>query len=749
MAADSRAILANIYASELGRDPDPEGLNFYIQQLQSGKTPDQIRAEISGSAEGIAFDARTPSGVLQSLYEQELGRAADPGGLNFYSNLINEGATAEEVRQALNASDEGRTFDLQSVNRAYQDQLGRAADPAGTQFYLDLIQKGYSQEDIEQMLNNSEEGKTFDLNTLMSSYQSVLGRPIDAAGREYWLSRMGQDTSLDPRTINAFIEGGRSGTDVRSTTTGGTGTGGTTRPVTVLPGAGVEEQIATGALPQRVMIGGAPVNLSGGFAAYPYNTQALAEQLYAPAQRLQDIAAAAQMPPGLVAPPNMQGVRTPGFTPFTSTPVTPFYNAPIYGGPAAPGGGVKIDLPTTPTTPINPTIPVTPGTPQNPLPTTPTQNANSLFQLYATGFTPDQAALDFWNGRIAAVGYEKAMNEFLNPTDYMSPRVKTMFTDPDYLSSTKGGPAGNLFSIYATGYAPDQAALDFWNSRIATVGYDAAVNEFLNPQDLNAPRVNTMFGDPDYIARMGNRRTTTTTPTTTPTTGGVTVTPTTTTTTTPTTTTPTTTTPTTTTPTTTPISETGPSTVSSNVMTRGPLPAFLEPIATETTIYDPETARELSGQGISSTMTDIGQALSSYGEMPYLPGGLGMKVIGNIITGQQAEAMGDAAEKLRTIQQNPLPGTQTISDVNGNVYTVSNPQTIEQADRDMFGDNGTITAPTPGGPSVTDDIPRDDDLGVNFLGFAQGGYVQAPSGIGTLPMRVLVGYDQYGNPIYR
>jgi hypothetical protein len=35
------------------------------------------------------------------------------------------------------------------------------------------------------------------------------------------------------------------------------------------------------------------------------------------------------------------------------------------------------------------------------------------------------------------------------------------------------------------------------------------------------------------------------------------------------------------------------------------------------------------------------------------------------------------------------------------------------------------------------------------MGFAQGGYVQAPSGIGTLPVRIIVGYDQYGNPIYR
>jgi hypothetical protein len=132
--------------------------------------------------------------------------------------------------------------------------------------------------------------------------------------------------------------------------------------------------------------------------------------------------------------------------------------------------------------------------------------AAELFNLYVTGQTPDQGALSYWTGRINAVGYENAKREFLNPTDYTSPRVKTMFGDPDYLSASNGGPAGNLFRLYATDYTYDQDAINFWNNKIATMGYDAAVNEFLNPQDPNAPRNKIMFLDPDYIARMGNRQ---------------------------------------------------------------------------------------------------------------------------------------------------------------------------------------------------------------------------------------------------
>lgn len=60
--------------------------------------------------------------------------------------------------------------------------------------------------------------------------------------------------------------------------------------------------------------------------------------------------------------------------------------------------------------------------------------------------------------------------------------------------------ASTLFRQYATDFAPDQTALDFWNSRIAQVGYNNALREFVSPRDINAPRNRTMFADPDYVA---------------------------------------------------------------------------------------------------------------------------------------------------------------------------------------------------------------------------------------------------------
>ena len=145
------------------------------------------------------------------------------------------------------------------------------------------------------------------------------------------------------------------------------------------------------------------------------------------------------------------------------------------------------------------------------------QDAASMFATYATGFTPDATALNFWNNKIATQGYQSALNEFLNPSDVNAPRTQTMYADPQYLAATGRGPVGmgepgaigggmaqSLFNQYATGFTPDQAALDFWNSKIATLGYQGALNEFLNPSDINAPRNAAMFADPNYaFARSG------------------------------------------------------------------------------------------------------------------------------------------------------------------------------------------------------------------------------------------------------
>ena len=664
MAADARAILTNIYTSELGRAPDPGGLEYYIGEIQKGRTADDIRGEISASVEGRAFDARNPADVVSALYQQELGRSADPGGLEAYTNLLAQGKTAEDIRQTLNLSEEGRTVDAAAVQRAYMDQLGREADPGGLNFYLDLAQKGYTQDEIERILNESAEGRQFDSRTLEQAYRDVLNRGVDDPGMQYWLSRMQGDTSIDPRTIGAFLEGGRSGIDVKKTVTttpggttpGGTTPGGTTPPA-MLPGGGIETKISQGIMPQRVIIGGAPVTLGGGFAAYPYDTQGIANQYMAPARQLQEIASRAEMPPGLVAPPVMTGARAPGFVPFTSTPVVPFTSTGMtYGAAAAPAGGVTVNVPTTATAPRVTTS--TSGTVVNPRVTTTVTSPTPTVPVTTAPVTPT------------------------TPTTPTTPVVTT----PVVTTPTTGTPPVVNVTTPTT------------PTRVVT-----------NPTPT-----------PDRPGTGGDS-----------------------------------------------------ATIRAGSVT--PATTFVSPFFSNPTtstgggIYTTEQAVSESGQGISSTLTDIGQALSSYGEMPYLPGGLGLGILGNIITGQQADAMGNAADKLRNIASNPLPGVATISDRNGNVYTISNPNLVAASDVADFGTDILQTTNAPDGAGIDDErvgfgggvpvsvmpsigtgsfpLPGEEIYG-DLAGFAQGGYVQRSAGIDALSTGRVPMYDRFGNIVF-
>lgn len=402
MAADAQTLLDNInaiYTSELGRQSDPEGAAFYSNLASKGTSLEDIRAQISGSAEGRAFD----QAAINNIYQSELGRAADTGGMEYYTNLLNQGVNPNEIRRQINTSDEGRLFDQTMAASIIQAQLGRQPDTEGLNFYTNLLQQGTPVENVIGQINRSPEGKAYDLKTLQNAYQTTFKRPLDTEGETYWLNRMQEDPTINQTTLMDFLKGGAKGADIpgagtKITATQGTGTtttnvvpSGTVTtprfdttmanqviPQTIGPGAGaIESQIRQGVLPQQVVIGGAPVNISGGYGAYPYGIESLAQTMGAPAAKLREVAAnPLQMtsvfaPRGVSMPTAVGGTApvipqqdfvTQPFSSFaTPTATAPartgdFYTNP-YAGPYTPApyksmygpitgpGGVTVNVP--------------------------------------------------------------------------------------------------------------------------------------------------------------------------------------------------------------------------------------------------------------------------------------------------------------------------------------------------------------------------------------------------------------------
>jgi len=133
---NTRGLIESIYQDELGRalgskDDDKGALDYWTSRLQSGATPEQIRAEIEGTPEGTVFDA----------YTGLLGRAPDTEGSQYWQQQLTTGAlTPEQVRTAFTKSpeftqsfDERKTTDPLTLMESAQT-TGSIAD-LGTLFY--------------------------------------------------------------------------------------------------------------------------------------------------------------------------------------------------------------------------------------------------------------------------------------------------------------------------------------------------------------------------------------------------------------------------------------------------------------------------------------------------------------------------------------------------------------------------------------------------------------------------------------
>ena len=87
-----------LYNASFKRLPDPDGLRYWITNFSSGK--DDERAVASSFIASTEFKQRYGENVsdttyVNNLYQNVLGRDADTGGLNYWLDQLNSG---EETR---------------------------------------------------------------------------------------------------------------------------------------------------------------------------------------------------------------------------------------------------------------------------------------------------------------------------------------------------------------------------------------------------------------------------------------------------------------------------------------------------------------------------------------------------------------------------------------------------------------------------------------------------------------------------
>ena len=154
-----------------------------MRDSTTGKSWDQILADLDYSTEGQAYTspAETQTASLNQAYMDNLGRPIQDAGSNFYNDQLNQynadpttGKSLDQIRADLDYSAEGQAYtspaetQTSRLNQAYIDNFGRGIGSAGQQFYNDQLNQynadpttGKSWEQIMADLDYSAEGQAY------------------------------------------------------------------------------------------------------------------------------------------------------------------------------------------------------------------------------------------------------------------------------------------------------------------------------------------------------------------------------------------------------------------------------------------------------------------------------------------------------------------------------------------------------------------------------------------------------------
>ena len=177
----------SVYQDLLGRPADPAGLAQWSSMLARGTSRRDVAAAILGSAE-------CRSTFVQGLYRSLLGRPADPGSLNNLIGLLAQGGTYRQVHGMILSSPEyfqakSRGGNAGFVDALYQDVLGRPADPAGRDVFVSQLGKGTPRAQVVNAFLSSPEALSALARKL---YQQFLHRDPDPNGLQFFTKAFGQ-----------------------------------------------------------------------------------------------------------------------------------------------------------------------------------------------------------------------------------------------------------------------------------------------------------------------------------------------------------------------------------------------------------------------------------------------------------------------------------------------------------------------------------------------------------------------------
>jgi hypothetical protein len=227
-ALEERAIpsstpyVVSLYTNLLHRTPQPAEIAGWLA-AQDNRTP------TATIASAFVSSPEFQTNVIRSAYELFLSRAPSRTEVNNWLVRFQNGLNEQQFEAVVLASDEflqTHASDTNSwLNAVYEQVLGRPAEPAGLADWNQVLQNGSLRSDVALRIVASVEA---DDRLVSDAYQLLQGRSPDSNGLTYWSGQLGQGLGPDqllaalassPEYINRYASG------PSPTDGGGAGTG--------------------------------------------------------------------------------------------------------------------------------------------------------------------------------------------------------------------------------------------------------------------------------------------------------------------------------------------------------------------------------------------------------------------------------------------------------------------------------------------------------------------------------------------
>jgi hypothetical protein len=181
-------LVQSYYENYLGRSGGQDELNYWALMLSTGSRDEVVLSQILGSDEYFRKTGGTNEDWLNHLYSDLLNRTPEASGQAAWLNALSAGASRQQVALSVDMSAEREAI---VVGAFYRNYLGRLGAGSEINYWVGALQSGATQEQVVSSIMGSPEYLTHAGGTLSgwltSVFEAVLGRAPDTAGFNAWL----------------------------------------------------------------------------------------------------------------------------------------------------------------------------------------------------------------------------------------------------------------------------------------------------------------------------------------------------------------------------------------------------------------------------------------------------------------------------------------------------------------------------------------------------------------------------------